>query len=71
MDNSESKLAPGRYCLAVCYCGECPHYQPIHLSDATMKRLIAYLARPPRYENQGREAYQWRRDQFDQRGLNT
>lgn len=21
--------APGRYCLAVCYCGDCPHYQPL------------------------------------------
>ena len=21
--------APGRYCLAVCYCRECPHYIPI------------------------------------------
>lgn len=24
-----SKPAPGRYCLAVCYCGECPHYKRI------------------------------------------
>ena len=23
------KKAPGRYCLAVCYCGDCDHYQPI------------------------------------------
>ena len=21
-------LAPGRYCLAICYCGHCPHYEP-------------------------------------------
>jgi hypothetical protein len=21
--------APGRYCLAVCYCGDCDHYKPI------------------------------------------
>ena len=21
--------APSRYCLAVCYCGECSHYKPI------------------------------------------
>lgn len=21
--------APGRYCLAVCYCGDCPHYEPL------------------------------------------
>jgi hypothetical protein len=21
--------APGRYCLAVCYCGDCDHYVPI------------------------------------------
>ena len=21
--------APSRYCLAVCYCGDCPHYKPI------------------------------------------
>lgn len=23
-----SPLAPGRYCLAVCYCGTCDHYTP-------------------------------------------
>lgn len=22
------KLAPGRYCLAVCYCRLCPHWAP-------------------------------------------
>jgi hypothetical protein len=21
-------LAPGRYCLATCYCGECDHWKP-------------------------------------------
>jgi hypothetical protein len=21
--------APGRYCLTVCYCGDCDHYEPI------------------------------------------
>jgi hypothetical protein len=21
--------APGRYCLAVCYCGQCAHYKPM------------------------------------------
>ena len=26
--------APGRYCLAVCYCGECAHYKPIVRHDA-------------------------------------
>jgi len=25
--------APGRYCLAVCYCGECPHYKPLVRND--------------------------------------
>ena len=25
--------APGRYCLAVCYCGECDHYAPIRRHD--------------------------------------
>lgn len=24
-----SAPAPGRYCLAVCYCGVCPHYKPL------------------------------------------
>ena len=24
-----SAPAPGRYCLAVCYCGTCEHYVPI------------------------------------------
>lgn len=27
--DTASALAPGRYCLATCYCGECPHYVPI------------------------------------------
>ena len=25
--------APGRYCLATCYCGECDHYVPIRRHD--------------------------------------
>jgi hypothetical protein len=24
-----SAPAPGRYCLAVCYCGDCPHFVPL------------------------------------------
>ena len=24
-----SASAPGRYCLTVCYCGDCPHFKPI------------------------------------------
>lgn len=24
-----SEPAPGRYCLAVCYCGDCDHYVPV------------------------------------------
>ena len=28
-----SDPAPGRYCLATCYCGECDHYVPIRRHD--------------------------------------
>ena len=28
-DHLRPASAPGRYCLARCYCGECPHYVPI------------------------------------------
>jgi hypothetical protein len=28
-----SDPAPGRYCLAVCYCGECDHYLPQRRHD--------------------------------------
>jgi len=30
--------APGRYCLATCYCGECDHYVPIRRHDETEPR---------------------------------
>lgn len=39
-------LAPGRYCLAVCYCGDCPHYEP--LPPITRRRVIATQNRPMR-----------------------
>lgn len=28
-DAVKPSLAPGRYCLARCYCGECPQYVPM------------------------------------------
>ncbi len=40
--------APGRYCLATCYCGECPHWQPFTLTDTERNRLLYYLTHPPR-----------------------
>ncbi|MET9313811.1 hypothetical protein ABZX12_18520 [Kribbella sp. NPDC003505] len=40
--------APGRYCLAVCYCGNCPHWQPFELTPAERARMLHTLAHPPR-----------------------
>ena len=40
--------APGRYCLAVCYCGRCPHYQPYAMTRAEWLVLCRCLAHPPR-----------------------
>ena len=31
-----SELAPGRYCLAVCYCRQCDHYVPIRRDRPTL-----------------------------------
>lgn len=38
-----SKPAPGRYCLRICYCGQCPHYEPFKLSDEQIRRLTNAL----------------------------
>lgn len=40
--------ASGRYCLATCYCGQCPTWQDSTLSAADVARLLDYLAHPPR-----------------------
>jgi hypothetical protein len=44
-----SDPAPGRYCLATCFCGECDHYVPIRRHDeretVTQARVI-YLPEP-------------------------
>ena len=64
-----SKLTPGRYCLAVCYCRQCPHYVPYRLSGAQISRLTAYLQKAPRYENGAkRSGSAWQADHFDRRG---
>lgn len=49
-------LAPGRYCLATCYCGECPHYEPIKRPSARSS-----LAEQPRISKTWteREAETW------------
>lgn len=36
-------VAPGRYCLATCYCGECPHYVPYRLTGREASQLFSYL----------------------------
>ena len=36
--------APGRYCLATCYCGECPHYAPIQRHRDTLTVVVAPTA---------------------------
>ena len=40
--------ALGRYCLAVCYCGTCPHHVPYELTTAERAQLINVLSHPPR-----------------------
>ena len=40
--------AAGRYCLAVCYCGQCPTWQDHALTATEHARLLDYLAHPPR-----------------------
>jgi hypothetical protein len=45
------KLAPGRYCLATCYCGLCPHHVPYRLTGRQVSQLQAYLRHAPRYVN--------------------
>ncbi|WP_406046573.1 hypothetical protein [Kribbella sp. NBC_00889] len=49
--------ALGRYCLAVCYCGQCPQWQAAALSAAERARLLDYLAHPPR-----KQTPSWYRD---------
>jgi hypothetical protein len=61
--------APGRYCLAVCYCGHCPHWRPYRLTGAQVSRLTMYLRNPPRYENGAKRwGSAWQADRFDRRG---
>ena len=35
------KRAPGRYCLAVCYCGDCAHYKPIPRGNVVGIKKVA------------------------------
>lgn len=39
--------AEGRYCLAVCYCRQCDHYQPLPEPKA-IRAAAAQIPRPPR-----------------------
>jgi len=41
-------LAPGRYCLAVCYCGQCSHYEAFRLTGQQWSTLLDYLENPRR-----------------------
>ena len=43
----KAKPAPGRYCLAVCYCGECSHYKPL-MRTSDRADLGPSLTIPPR-----------------------
>lgn len=45
------ELAPGRYCLAVCYCGECPHYEPIRQTRRELRALADQLSTHRRNPN--------------------
>jgi hypothetical protein len=38
------ELAPGRYCLATCYCGQCPHYRPITRTAREVRQLADQLS---------------------------
>ncbi len=47
-------VAPGRYCLAVCYCGTCPHWEPAppinyrrRATQITPPRDLAWWEREP------------------------
>ena len=58
--------AAGRYCLAVCYCGQCPQwYDGRALSAADRARLLDYLAHPPR-----KHTPSWYRDPLGRGQLN-
>lgn len=49
--DSNGKLAPGRYCLAVCYCGQCPHYVPVRRTWRETRALADQLATGKRNGN--------------------
>lgn len=40
--------APGRYCLATCYCGACSHYKPFELTPAQRAAVLHALGHPSR-----------------------
>lgn len=46
-----AELAEGRYCLAVCYCGQCPHYTPIRRTRREIRALADQLSTRRRNEN--------------------
>lgn len=45
--------APGRYCLATCYCGDCEHYRPI-----PEVKIQEHHLKPPKWVERYRKAYQ-------------
>jgi hypothetical protein len=61
-------FAPGRYCLATCYCRLCDHWQPYELTDQERRRLLAYLKAPPAYRSgTSKQAPSYRRDPLGKR----
>jgi hypothetical protein len=55
--------APGRYCLAACYCGRCPQYVPLPPVSAAPSRAPRRLGtprpRPRRRARARRAAAEW------------
>lgn len=42
------KRAEGRYCLAICWCGCCPHHQPFELTAQQRAQILHVLGHPSR-----------------------
>ena len=50
------RTAPGGYCLARCYCGGCPHYQPVELVATNTPDVYTAVDRAHILSSTGRRA---------------
>ena len=46
--------APGRYCLARCYCGDCPHYVPMSVKATSTPDVYTAVDRRAILSSTGR-----------------